>query len=435
MVSIFISHSSRNDPLADEVRESVALALRDAGHTVEVDRDSLREGQEWCPALFRMMAECDAALVLLGRAALDSAWVRKEASILMWRRSLNPSLYVLPVLVGDVDTAMLKDKGFDDLRPLLAARTTYDGTEEDDEDEQPERDDGEYVAALTAAVTAQFSDLPDLSGLSDPMRAWLKVIAEYLRKVKDPRALVKFGIDVGIDPADQHQLEAQQGACHYVAHHLLGPVPRDQLPYAVDRLAPYLEEDPLRRLVVQLVPTWIDGDAARMLLPSPVLATKHVVALNAHAPDIAVQYVDRAMCLQFSRYNQREVGALPTGEHTVEELFAMCVEPVRQVSRNPKWLAPERYRAHAENYLHCLVLDVQGRRPALVGELVYRLHRTFPWLLVVLLTGDTAADGLNGHVAGLSVLPALTVDEEIRVHQLTEDLKELPDRHTGARKG
>ncbi|MEV8433645.1 toll/interleukin-1 receptor domain-containing protein [Streptomyces sp. HUAS 31] len=432
MASIFISHSSRNDPLAEKVRKSVARTLRCAGHTVEVDRDSLREGQEWCPALFRMMAECDAALVLLGRAALDSAWVRKEASILMWRRALNPSLYVLPVLVGEVDSGMLKDKGFDDLRPLLAARTPYVRVEADDE--QRERHDEDYVASLTAAVTAQFSDVPDLSGLSDPMRAWLRAIAEYLKQVKDPRALLEFGIDIGIDPADRHQLETQHGACQYVAHHLLGPVPRDQLPDAVDRLAPYLADNPLRRLVVQLVPTWIDGEAARRLLPSPVLASKHVVALNAHAADIAVQYVDRAMCLQFSRYNQREVGALPTGEHTVDELFALCVEPVRQVSRNPRWLPPERYRAHAKDYLHCLFLDVQGLRPALAGELVSRLHEAFPWLLVVLLTGDTAADGLNGHVGKLSVLPALTVDEEIRVHQLTEDLTELPDRHIGARR-
>jgi hypothetical protein len=90
---IFLSHSSKDETLTRDV--AGALALGGGGHPgfeVLVDYDHLRAGEEWPAQLHAMMAFAHAGVLLLTRAAMNRPhWVLKEAYILTWRQSLDPT--------------------------------------------------------------------------------------------------------------------------------------------------------------------------------------------------------------------------------------------------------------------------------------------------------------------------------------------------------
>ncbi|MEV2210084.1 toll/interleukin-1 receptor domain-containing protein [Streptomyces sp. NPDC050997] len=420
MIDVFISHSSRRDPLAGKVRKRVVGELKRRNYRVKVDTYALRGGREWCLQLMRWIAECDVAVVLLNRAALDSSWVLREVNILMWRRSLCPSLRVLPVIVGDVTTDQLKEKGFSELLPLQSVRLPY------------ETGDRMYPGRLAGEVLKEFAGLPDVRHDTDHMRRWIQDVATRLDTVDDPKALMATGRALGIEDADLHHLDVYAGAGEFLAHHMLATATAAGLRKGVYEIARSMGGDRLRELITLLTPTWIDADAARRLLPPNGLASKHLVALNARDPATAGQYVDRAMCRQLMYYSFQAAGGIPQGEDTVDDLVEQGVEAVRQVLCSPDWQDPRTFRPR-EDYLHCLVLDVHGLRPRLVERVVARLHDLFPWLLIVLLADecDPARARLSSQLADLVVLPELTQADEVFGHQLTKELKAVPDRLNG----
>ncbi|MFI6403999.1 toll/interleukin-1 receptor domain-containing protein [Streptomyces sp. NPDC050548] len=424
MIDVFISHSSKGDRLAGAVRGRIVGGLSAMNYRVKVDTQALRKGREWCLQLMRWMADCHAAVVLLNEAALESDWVRREVNILMWRRALWPSLRVLPVLIGNVTTDQLKKAGFGDILPLEFVRLPREDGE----------NDAEYARRLSVAVLAEFADLPAVGLETDHMRNWIEDVAALLDTSDAPDTLRATGRALGIEEQDLHLLDAHVGAGQFLAHHLLATASVTRLREAVHEIARKrrLSRDDLASLITLLTPAWIDGEAARRLLPPDGLAVKRLVALNARGADTAGQYVDRAMCRQIMYYRFHTAGGIPMGEDALDDLAAQCVEAVRRVLVAPPWQDHRNFRPR-ENFLHCLILDVHRVRPGLVEELVTRLHQLFPWLLIVLLSDecDPSRARLAPRFKDLVVLPDLTEDEESLGYQLTHELRGLPDRLKG----
>ncbi|NUO45550.1 MAG: toll/interleukin-1 receptor domain-containing protein [Streptomyces sp.] len=421
MINVFVSHSAKRDPLALRVAQRVLTGLKaEARYEVRLDMDALQAGREWCLQLMRWIAECDVAIVLLNASALKSTWVRREVNILMWRRALCPSLRVLPVVVGGVTAGQLEDEGFEDLLPLQVAKLPYDA------------DDDTYAERLADAVLGEFAALPDIQHPTDHMRRWIEDVVKRLNTVHDPKALLATGRALGIEEQDLQQIGALAGGGEFLAHHMLSTATAARLREAVYEIAQSMSMDELRKLITLLTPTWIDAEAARRLLPPDGLASKHLVALNARDTGTAGQYVDRAMCRQIMYYRYRAAGGIPTGEDAYDDLVAQCVEAVRQVHHYPAWRDIAKFRPR-DGFLHCLILDVHEVRPRLVERVVARLHELFPWFLIVLLVDehDPARARLASRLADLVVLPRLAEDSEDFGYQLTQELKDLPDRLNG----
>ena len=89
---LFVSHSSKDRELTEEVRDLI-LPPGEVDPTCEIllDIDRLDDGRPWEPYLHEWMARCHAGLVLLTENSVMSDWVLKEATILSWRVSLDPS--------------------------------------------------------------------------------------------------------------------------------------------------------------------------------------------------------------------------------------------------------------------------------------------------------------------------------------------------------
>ncbi|WP_329333208.1 toll/interleukin-1 receptor domain-containing protein [Streptomyces sp. NBC_00663] len=422
MINVFVSHSFGGDPLAERITLRVFEGLRTAArnYDVKLDKVRLRPGSEWYPQLMSWIAECDVAVVFLNAAALESTWVRREVNILMWRRSLCPSLRVLPVLIGEVTAEQLRQSGFEELLPLQYDKVPYSAA------------DRSYADRLVEEVLGQFAELPDVRHETDHMRCWIEDVARLLNTIHDQRALTATGRALGIREEDLPQIAAFAGGAEFLAHHMLAAATVAGLRDAVHEIARSMSGSPLTDLIALLTPTWIDAAAARRLLPPKGLASKRLVALNARETETAGQYVDRAMCRRIKFYRYQTAGGIPVGEDALDDFVTQCVEAVRRVLYLSARKKPQDFRPR-KDYLHCLILDVHEVRPRLVERIVARVHDLFPWLVIVLLAdaSDPARTRLSPRLADLVILPALAEEDEDLGYQLTQELMDLPNRRHG----
>ena len=106
---IFISHSTKDattaaEQTAREVQEALVQALERTGdYGILIDRLTLQPGDAWRARINLWVGGCDAAVVLLSSAALESQYVAYETSILAYRDTFDPDFVLIPVLVPPVD--------------------------------------------------------------------------------------------------------------------------------------------------------------------------------------------------------------------------------------------------------------------------------------------------------------------------------------------
>ncbi len=109
---LFVSHSSRLDDVEHKygyddanwclLRETCDCLKAHYGPAIRilVDRDGLIPGDDWNHELNLWLAECQAAIILVSRRAMEkSDWVAKEATILGWRKALDPKFELIPVTI------------------------------------------------------------------------------------------------------------------------------------------------------------------------------------------------------------------------------------------------------------------------------------------------------------------------------------------------
>ncbi len=124
-LKLFISHSSRLDdidhdhPVDDhnwQLLCDTCKAIRDHyGDRVEVlvDQDGLIQGKDWEQRLNEWLAECNKAIILFSKRAIEkSNWVAKEATILSWRREIDADFELIPVLLDGETTPEDLQKDF-----------------------------------------------------------------------------------------------------------------------------------------------------------------------------------------------------------------------------------------------------------------------------------------------------------------------------------
>lgn len=108
---IFISHSAK-EPEAQAVQAALVAELttpeRQPRFGLLLDKVTLEPGDMWRSRINLWVGGCDAALVLLSKAALESAYVAYEVSILSYRAAMKDSLLLIPILLEEVSDEDLK---------------------------------------------------------------------------------------------------------------------------------------------------------------------------------------------------------------------------------------------------------------------------------------------------------------------------------------
>lgn len=396
---VFLSHSTKGDPDAAAMRRHLESELTARGWDVLVDEDGLRGGEEWRGVLYHWIADCDAAVVLMSDKALASAWVRREINLLLWRRALGSPLTIVPAeLSPTADTGAPELK---DLRELQFVPTA-----------EP--------AMFAAAIAAR---LPDLSSpvveTSDRMRLWLVDVVSCLREVTEHEPLRAAARALDAHQEDWHFPSIDEGQ-RFLAHLLLGPTHVGRIHTAIEHVA-RPASGKLKQLVGLVTPAWVDGEAARALLPDQ---RQTCAVLNAEFTETAEQYVRRAACCALN-YRTAQVGVV-TGENLEAELLRDCEQAVRDLAD----LLPDDELTDditpLENQVCFLLVHLNEAALASVANVVLRLQTRFAWLNVIVLTGKSAdVTGEQWRQARAIVLPALDAGEETLVRRTSMRLRKL----------
>jgi hypothetical protein len=176
------------------------------------------------------MAHCKGAILLLTEKALLSPWVLKEATILAWRRSLDPTFKLIPVLLGIKSNAIVNATLFNplDLSEIEALKGLAD-------------------LPLAKALAELLEPLRALES-DTPRRLLENKIANLLEDVKKPALLQQVannldqdlgGWNPRCDAQTQVAVMLLQAPMEKLAEGLsplVGAVPKEKLVFIVDML-------------------------------------------------------------------------------------------------------------------------------------------------------------------------------------------------------
>ena len=408
MPMVFISHSS--EPGAVPVREEVQHQLEERGWEVRVDVDALRGGDEWKSVLYNWLADCDAAVVIIGHNAIESPWVRREVNLLLWRYALGSPLTIVPVLLPDISSYDVKNSDLSEVLAFQFVKRSSENLAEDD------------VGELASRVVRT---LPDISGslLSSPdrddMHRWLLDVVSCLREVDDETAL-RAAVRA-LNVADDWHFPSIQEGRRFLAYQMLAPDLAGCLHKAVIAIARQASTQ-LAQLVQLVTPAWVAGEAARLLLPH---GRKVFAFLNARRSETATHYVQRAACCSLN-YRTQAV-TLILGEEQRLEFMHACEVAVRRLLD-----LPADYSLEGEEPLDgevgFLVVDPDNTPIDVAVDTLRPLLSRFEWLNVILLTGESCPDQAliaQWGLGGVMLRPELVATEERDAARTVQRLRDL----------
>lgn len=168
---IFISHSTKDattpaEQEAADVQTALVQALKDAGdYSILMDRLTLQAGDAWRARINLWVGGCDAAVVLISRAALTSAYVAYETSILSYRSQRDPGFVLIPVLVPPVDLGALNASTLGSVQQL---------------------DEKHYVTGTVEQIVRTVLDrLRDLASCESPVEQRARALTNLMREVPE----------------------------------------------------------------------------------------------------------------------------------------------------------------------------------------------------------------------------------------------------------
>jgi hypothetical protein len=415
---VFISHSAKRDRCARVLLGQLSDALAKRNFEVLVDLKSLRSGRPWEPGIRQWLATCNAAVILLGKKALKSEWVVNEAAALLQRQHMlrqagRRELFILPVLIGGVQLEdVRKAQGLRLLCELefMCGPATLD------------------AAALAEQIADRFAAVPADRADEGPMGDWVRRIAYEVGRVEQEDHLVEAACALGISAEESARVREFEGHV-YLAERLLSSALCRHTVNAVAKLTPFMPADAGRALVDEMAPTWVDETAAQLILQTTPVE-RLVALLNSRSHETGEYYFARATCRANVGYWHDVVGAVtgeaPGAQGAMELLREwqgalereLIVDPARPGERPP-------YRCF-------LIVDPRGMRLEVVAAAIQEMNNRYPWLGILLLTGDSMPDAATVRAWQLTnlvpLLPQLTASAEFEARRLLKDLNRLVKR-------
>jgi hypothetical protein len=394
MTRIFISHSAK-DEFAKKVRQRLKAKLKGLGLDPLVDED-LIAGDTWREKLHLWLGCCEGAIILFSRDALErSEWVKKEATILSWRKSLHPGLLLVPVRLGDVAADELTRGYFASLE-LGEIQAVCCPLEED-----------RAIDELVQEIVRPFEGLPQDpadSGFGD----WVEQVAMRLRTANS-RGLLSAAreLEVQEDEGWRRFCDLAGVLAHHVLHLGLTPPVLDALGKAMEWIS---SQEHRRDLLKWLWFLWVREEAARQILPVTRRAEmERLLAINASEQDSGRCYVRRATC---SSNDTLIIGTSGiSGEASAIDIVHAFEKAVRQAA-GVRSSGPEGEKALLENLRMGRVFFLV-RKDEMQRDVLAALRRRFPMVTLVLLSGAAFPD-----------VEALGLPETVLVHPSLEEGEE-----------
>ena len=370
--------------------------------------------------LYEWLARCDAAIILFNREALESSWVRREANILLWRWAVNSSFVLIPALLGDLRSEDLENSGFGDVNRLQMAKIP--------EKTETPADAGKLASQIAARLAGRSRPT------KDPMIRWVSRVTEALCKA-DSQLTHYFddaARELGIADSDLPLSWNENESRRLLAAQMLGEgLSGGRLLKAATTLVDAFQmRDPFLAFLHEVAPCWVDGRAARLLLPLPVgSADQRVLILNVSKHEIAGQYVDRANFNAARGYGEIAATCRSVGEGGAEEVFELFERAIRERLGAEEYPPDDHDLRPLDGMVYYLLVQVGELPLEVVSQAVRRIHERYPWLVVVLLTGLSLPSEADLRSAGLDqavvLVPELMKGDESSAYQLRRALAKL----------
>ena len=268
---VFISHKNGDqnaDLFLDQLVEQLDLGQFDA----LVDFKQLEAGQEWRDEIYSWVGLCHATVILLSPAALESVWVSREASLLLWRRTLEPGFLVIPVLCGGLLPEQCNTGLFEDLHLHQIESLQLDAV-------NSEEILNKVIDRLKVARVEP----------STPLEKNADIVASCLSGVDDPvivEAVKLLQCDLGPWNPDRNikralGLQLLQTGVSNAAESL-------------EYLSQHVSPDKVLRILDLIAPSWVDLCAARWVAENALKQSEVYSVINASSMFAAEAYVNRA---------------------------------------------------------------------------------------------------------------------------------------------
>ncbi|WP_181871204.1 toll/interleukin-1 receptor domain-containing protein [Sphaerisporangium album] len=392
---MFISHSSRRrseDELGDgdslvehdhrkrflaKLLRTLEAKLDDAGFRPWIDRSRIKPGEEFQAKINDALWNCDLAILLVDRDALDSTWMSLEADVLMLLRSQRAT-QVLPVLIDKVTTTRLAGSRLGTPSGLnrLTVFVPKTGKENAKTAEPIAAEIVEAVGKLWGEVEPREEDSLSARWITNVTRAIKEIPSDQLEWVAK-----SLGIDMTAwDQARDH--------ARMVATAMLGAETNKVLE-ALTELEPLFEKEQSKSTTMRhAVPLWVDLDAAATV--AEVMGRQvdqRVVGVATPAYRLGDHVVRRATCSQ-PRYRVNRLLDI-AGENAYDELLKRYDTTLRdQLHLSAGW-TPEEIGKRLARYrlTYFALMRAENLSPGIMTRLLGELRGRFPGVVFVVLAG------------------------------------------------
>jgi hypothetical protein len=282
--TIFISHSTGSLPDTDpcvQVRNALVTELTLGGWDVFLDSRSVQPGDRWRAEILYRLATAQACIILMNQEACASTWVKDEALIMCFRRSITPALPVVPVVFpgAKIEDTFLK---------------THEPFQFNENQRVP------FVAGASPAAFAKsiaaLSTLDATKHLPPKSAAWVKAVAGLFSDLK-PDIFVDADLPLQLDHA-QCAFASEVGHSRFLSLAVANWMHLKENQVCVDAAGQLIKDLPQEKQLAlrdHLIAKWVVNQSVEMLLYAlrqPELYGW--LTLNTDCQDIAKWYHTRA---------------------------------------------------------------------------------------------------------------------------------------------
>lgn len=385
---VFISHSTESE--ADwAALETMAQGLDDAGYQVLLDRETLPPGSDWRPEIHTWMGVCHAAVILFSERAVASTWVQKEATILTWRKAIDPRFVLIPVLIPPLKRQELRSGPF---APLAIGEIQFPAGP------LPLQAVVDRLAALKAA------------DLKTPLERWTRILSQPLLALEavQPAMIDAAAEAVGQDLPWDPSISKSERLARRLLH-----ADDDEIEAAVSTLYGVLDAKELARIVHVLSCIWVDPLATAKIPEISVRPGRdEVIALNAKESWTGEKYVQRASCGDLD-WRVLEAGN-SSGEDEVGRITRELYEDARgKLNRRPDMGVDEFFRWVESTAVHRWRLFAVIPGAASFDEsVITALRERLKDFTLIFLTGDAEPSAAIKASRAVTLTPPLGPDRE-----------------------
>ena len=284
---IFISHSTSRLPATDlavQLKEALAAALQAKGWQVFLDSHSISEGDLWRSDILQNLAMARAGIILLNEDAAKSDWVKAEALIMCFRKSIDFRFPLVPVLLPGADVGATFLKSYEPFKFNEIQRATFEFDRADSVDD--------FASKIAGNANLESGRLSSPTGtdwvqrlvniFADLKPETLCQAADRMKLMTDPELLVPV-------PPEHLCLRMRWALANLLHHESL-----DFCMEAIKILLAALNEDSARKLERHVLSKWVDNESAELLLLAAHAPEQQgLLAVNTARQDVVDQYNDR----------------------------------------------------------------------------------------------------------------------------------------------